>query len=158
MQYKWKDHDYKLDAQKVGEALNTIQEELGYIEPAVIVEAARPVDNILHTCFTWDNTVAANSYRNWEARMLMRCIMLVIDKADDQPEIQTVAFVNIQTKTQHGYMSFQTVMLDKVAQQYMMDEAQREMNRFIAKYKNLKALADIIGKMTDFLDSGQPVL
>src|SRR5215475_4546630 len=77
--------------QKIGEALAKIAEQDGGLTPAATVNAARPERHVLHKHFEWDNDIAAELFREDQARGLIRCIRIV-DETDDTPKM---AFLSI---------------------------------------------------------------
>jgi hypothetical protein len=57
-----------------------------------VVDAARPEKSVLHPFFTWDDLVAAENYRHFEARALVRAVYMRKDE-NDEP---TPAYVNVR--------------------------------------------------------------
>jgi hypothetical protein len=52
----------------------------GKLRPADVVASSQPEDAALHPCFTWDDAVAAEQHRLWEARELIREVTVVINE------------------------------------------------------------------------------
>jgi hypothetical protein len=50
----------------------------GKLRPVDVVEAARPATAPLHPLFTWDNKKAAEEYRLWQAREVIREVVVEI--------------------------------------------------------------------------------
>lgn len=62
---------------QVGKELETIRKRNGgKLHTEKVVDAARPDDAVLHPAFTWDDEVAAEEYRKWEARQLIRVVVV----------------------------------------------------------------------------------
>src|SRR5215471_6270125 len=54
----------------------------GKLRPPDVVAAARPKSDILHVHFTWDDSVAAEEFRIWEARELIRSVRVIHDEKE----------------------------------------------------------------------------
>jgi hypothetical protein len=81
----------KVDPQIVHETLEDIRAaNEGKLRPPDVVAASRPETAALHPCFTWDDAVAAEQHRLWEARELIREVTVVIN------EKRTPAYYSIQ--------------------------------------------------------------
>ena len=75
-----------LDAQAVGEALEAIRIGNGNkLTPADVVVHATSEDSPLHNAFTWDDSEAANLWRQEEARNLVRHVVVLQSEEDAQP-------------------------------------------------------------------------
>ena len=68
-----------LNPQHVGETLEQLRKANGVLTPNHVVDAARAKSSPLHDGFTWDDTLAAHSWRLSEARYLVRHITVVIE-------------------------------------------------------------------------------
>jgi hypothetical protein len=70
----------KIDAQVAGEELARIQARDGQLQASVVVEEARPSEAPLHPAFEWRDKVAAEQYRVWQARNLIRAVHVVTEE------------------------------------------------------------------------------
>jgi hypothetical protein len=52
----------------------------GKITPRMVVDAARDEDSPLHSYFEWDDAIAAEKYREMQARTLLRSVDLKVTK------------------------------------------------------------------------------
>jgi len=84
----------KGDPQQVGEAIEEIIVAKGAVGPREVVEAARPTSAVLHSYFTWDDTAAAEKYREQQAAHLMRSIV-VVQSQDTKTALPMRAFVAV---------------------------------------------------------------
>lgn len=81
----------------VASELRKIEQEYSVITPAIVVERAAPPRNPLHGYFEWDDSVAAEQYRLWQARQLIAKVYIV---PSDAPASEPVrAFVNVYDET-----------------------------------------------------------
>ena len=96
MVYQWKIPGlYSVSAQAAGEELEKIYRERGALEPANIVDASRPENAVLHPCFEWRDDVAAEKWREQQARGICNCIITVEERKDKEP-IAVRAFFHAQ--------------------------------------------------------------
>lgn len=100
--YRWKPGCERSggDAQRVGEQLHSLTVEHGEkLTPTHVVAAARPDDAPLHGLFEWNDVVAADRYREEQARVVMRSIEIVSAQA-----APTRMFVPIVEKVKGGQL------------------------------------------------------
>lgn len=64
------------DVQAIGELLNRIQIEKGAVIPDYVIDESRDPNSPSHPCFEWDDTKAAEHHRRWQARTLIRSIVV----------------------------------------------------------------------------------
>lgn len=74
-----------IDADDAGKELARIHAAHGVLEPAVVVEESKPEMAPLHPVFEWDDQKAAGQYRNWQARALIKSVV-VIPSDNEAPE------------------------------------------------------------------------
>jgi len=100
-----------LHPEVVGRELNRIYDEFGVLHPDVVVEKARPPRSPLHAAFEWDDQKAAESHRIWQARTLIKSV--VVTQPDHAP--QTV-YVNVRMTDpdKRGYHPLETVIRQPV--------------------------------------------
>lgn len=137
----------------------TILEELtliadsnnGFIDPVKVVEYARSPDTALHSKFEWDDTEAAEKYRIWQARMIIRAEVEVITEANDTPSRRFVSLLDDRkADTDRGYRAMVSVLSDEALRMKLLDEAKRDMLLFRRKYSMLKELAEVFAAMDKF--------
>ena len=67
-------------AQVVGEKIATIEATNGgHVVVSDLVEDAHPEDAPLHCCFEWNDSEAAERYREDQARQIIRSVYVVLD-------------------------------------------------------------------------------
>lgn len=96
MVYEWKMPGlHHVPAQKAGEELDRIYKERGRLDAADVVEESRPKSAPLHPCFEWRDNVAAEKYREHQARNLINCVVTKLDtKTGSTAEVR--AFFHVQ--------------------------------------------------------------
>lgn len=122
-------------------ALTALRGEDGRIDPEAIVNAARSKNSPLHDQFEWDDGAAAEQYRIWQARDLLRVCVTVLPGTSQ--EIR--AFVSLSSEK--GYRSTGQVLVNANHRSQLLSDALDDMRRFEAKYRHLSELADVIAAM-----------
>jgi hypothetical protein len=126
----------------VAELKRIAQENGGVLQPETVVDEARPVSSPLHSRFEWDNTIAGQQYRIWQARQLIRVVVEVLAGTDDATNV----FVSLSTdreKESGGYRVMAHVLTDAQMRKQMLDDALAELRTFQEKYRRLKELVDV---------------
>ncbi len=75
-----------------------INDEMGGVTPQVVLDAARPDDAPLHPVFMWDDSQAAERYRLWQARDLVRAVHVIGDDGEDRGS----AFIRVTVNDDDG--------------------------------------------------------
>lgn len=131
----------------VSELKRIADENEGVLSPENVVEAARPLDSPLHSKFEWDNSKAAENYRLWQARQLIRITVEYIGA--EESNVPAHVFVSLTTdrKEDGGYRLVRAVLDDPDQRQQLMSDALADMQRFQQKYSQLKELAQVFDAM-----------
>lgn len=138
MTYQWKTpYLMPVDAQTAGAELSRICQKNGTLEPSDVVEESRPETAPLHPCFEWNDIIAAEKYREYQAGGIIRNIVVVEEKPDKPDRIR--AFVHVQST----YQPIQVVLSDEEKRMEMLQNALRELRAFTEKYKSLKSLEPV---------------
>lgn len=143
MTYKWNVNGiFKGDANKVGAELERIEEE-GELTNASVLEYAKQNKNSeLHSCFEWNDNVAAQRYRLHQANQILVSISLVID--DSEPEETTRAFVSIKTKEDTKvFKNIVSVIENNEEYNQLKDKAKRDFISYKEKYDKVLKLKDL---------------
>lgn len=112
-----------------------------------LVEASRPEDAPLHDEFEWNDTVAAQKWREQTGRVMIASIVVTPDVEESSQPVR--AFFNIERGT-HEYIPTEIIFSDEAKKQRLLDIAKRELFAFEAKYKTLTEL-DAVFKAIDAL-------
>lgn len=113
----------------------------GLLLPAKVVEAARPKSSPLHSRFEWDDTEAAENYRLWQARQLIRVVVEQIEGVHGTTEV----FVSLSADRLdgRGYRITTEVCRDEDLRAQLLEDALTELEIFKLKYRRLKELAAV---------------
>jgi len=112
----------------------------GILMPEKVVEAARPASSILHSKFEWNNSKAAQAFRLWQARQLIRVCVEFIPQSKRATEV----FVSLTPDRKSGGYRVQTeVLSDRQMLAQLLADALAELELFRQKYARLKELAAV---------------
>ena len=135
----------------------TIKEELeeirkdngGLLDPVLVVEYARDQRTLLHNKFEWDDSIAGEQYRIWQARQIIRLELTVINKQNNGDPIRTYVSLIADRKSENekGYRSLIDVLSDEEMRSQLLEEAKRDMDIFKRKYRMLKELSEVFEAM-----------
>lgn len=120
----------------------------GELKPADVVRAAKPANSVLHGKFEWDDSEAAEQYRLWQARQLIRVTVQMLGSGEDA--VLSRVFVSLTTdRTEEGggYRVMIDVLADQEQRTQMLQDALEEMKRFRTKYNRLQELAEVFDAM-----------
>lgn len=144
MEYQWKKAAQlgSLDAQKVGEQLESIRLERGHLTPEMVLRAAKSRRSPLHGGFTWDDGEAAQAWRLNEARYLLRMVVMIREDAPDKEPIR--AFVVVRDdEGEWEYTSTVAAMSNAVLRQQVLARALKELEAWRDRYDELEELAGV---------------
>lgn len=146
MIYKWKTGYHKVKPDIAGAELERIENTIGLTAKNVVKES-RPSDAPLHKEFTWDDNIAAEKYREQEARTLIGDIVIEIDR--NAKSVTTRGFVNLSAPSNKvsEYESIGKVLVDEEKTTALLESAKREMKCFKSKYSTLKELAGVFNEI-----------
>ena len=138
MVYKWKIQGVMpVDAQTAGEEIDRLYQSKGRILPEDIVEASKDESAPLHSCFEWDDTVAAHKYRCSQASTIIR--LIVAEDMSPSKECDVRAFVHVED----SYNPISVVVNSQDAMESLLKTAMSELFAFRRKYESLSALSPV---------------
>lgn len=127
----------KVSAQIAGEELERIYQENGELDPAHVVEESRPENAPLHPCFEWNDAVAAEKYREYQAQSIIQNVTVETEHLTTDAPIR--AFVHVQ----NTYMPVDIVLNDAEKAEELLMSALRELKSFQRKYNSLSSLQPV---------------
>lgn len=142
MSVMWSMKLFKADANKVYADLEKIKEKT----PQNIVDyaAAHPKSE-LHKCFTWDDTKAANEWRKYEARQVVR-LLVFEDENEEEPTM-----VRVLQKTADAYKPVTQIVRNEDEYKELLKRAKAELAAFRQRYKTLVELESVLEAIDAFL-------
>lgn len=113
----------------------------GLLLPEKVVEAARPKTSPIHSRFEWDDSEAADRYRLWQARQLIKVCVEQVQGVSKPTEV----FVSLKTDRADagGYRITTDVLSDEEMKAQLLRDAVEELQIFKIKYRRLKELSDV---------------
>lgn len=152
MVYEWKGASrIKADAQKAGELFEQLEAE-NDLTAARVVEESRAEDAVLHDEFEWNDSKAANKYREGQARHLINAITIATVKAEgcDKP-IPVRAFFNVSADSTYTSVVGIANSAEKTAN--LVAQAKRELITFSNKYNAIQSyLSGVFDAIKDATD------
>lgn len=134
----------KVDAQIAGELCLRLQ-ETGGLTPKRLLDASRDESSPLHNEFEWDDSIAAENYREQQANYIIRHLVI---KAEDGARPPVRAFISIANE-ERNYQSIEVVLRTPCLREQMLCNAKSEMLAFISKYKTLEELTKVFEVMEE---------
>ena len=139
--YQWKEgSQHKVSAAVAAEVTGRLAEE-GRLSAHELVDESRPEDAPLHCEFEWDDSVAAEKYREGQGMAIIR--HLVVRIVANEQEYPTRVYFKVQ-KEANTYEPIQVILKDEDKTAKLLEQAKRELQAFKAKYAGLKELAAVI--------------
>lgn len=157
--YKWEGR-LPGNAQECGEELERLQQEnKGTITPKIVVETARDPESPLHRCFEWRDDVAAEKYREDQARDVIRSIRVVHESVNGRAVEPSRVFINFdavegQART---YVTVDSVMQDAELFERARLQLLRESAQMRDRYRSFVKLHTAIVKMQEEVEHAAPV-
>ena len=138
MQYSFKPGSHiTVNAQVAGEMCERLAAE-NRLTARDLLDENRPEDAPLHGAFEWDDSVAAEAYREGQARHIINCLQIV--EAEKKEPVR--AFFNI-VQAQREYHHIETILKDEQSTSALLQTALKELDAFRKKYRQLSELAPV---------------
>lgn len=139
MQYSYKPGaQLKVSADIAGQVCQHL-EESGGLTAKRLLDASRPVDAPLHDEFEWDDSEAAEKYREHQAAHIIRCIVVRPEQVAKEP---VRAFINVSDE-KRSYRSLDVVLNTTNMREQMLGQALKDLKAFEVKYSTLSELAEV---------------
>ena len=132
----------KADAQIAGAELERLEAD-GNLTAKALVDASRPADAPLHKEFEWDDSIAAEAFREQQARHIINSIEIVREEREP-----VRAFFTIE-RTDPQYHHVETIMRQADSRQALLMTALAELKAFERKYAQLTELAAVFEAIDD---------
>lgn len=141
MVFKWKQCAYiNADPNIAGQICTELEESVG-LTPKNLLDVSRPEDAPLHKEFEWDDSVAAERFREEQARHIINCLMIEAEVETAEP-VMVKAYLNID----HGKKSYEStlsIMSDEEKTQKALDTALAELIAVKKKWGYLTTLKKV---------------
>jgi hypothetical protein len=124
------------------------EKEVG-LKPMDLVDDARDADSPLHDYFEWDDDVAAERWRNSQAKYLLRHINTLFEKDDQMLEVRLWHSVVVDERS--VYADLGTIVTSEELTAQMVARALREVEIWTDKYKLYSELEKFAGQIAKLL-------
>lgn len=104
---------------------------------AVVAWARKNKGSALHGQFEWNDAKAADQYRLWQARYLIK---LHIVQEDGAPQIVSLTFDRVKGG---GYRAMEDVIAKRDLSEFMLDDALAELKRMEFRYERVRQLTSV---------------
>jgi len=158
--FRWgESRSYKVSADIAGAVMTELSNTIG-LTAQNLVNVSRPEDAPLHGCFEWDDSKAAESYREYQARKIIASIEIVSSDAvgggmvEIEPVLPTRAFHALRTNDSEGYESIGQIMSDEEKMERLLELAKKDAQIFKLKYGHLQKLAKIMSAIDEAFGEG----
>lgn len=132
------------DAMVIGPEIERIQKTYGIAKPSAVVGEARKKTSPLHQYFTWDDALAGEKYREWEARNLMRDVVIVNRNQEEFRAFLNIRAVENESRFEgRGYMGAEDVFSNEDYKQQVLKRAYSEIKIWQHRYKSLKEFSEV---------------
>ena len=138
MVYEWKTGSHiSVSAQIAGEMCEKLEKE-GRLTAKNLLEENRPIEAPLHNAFNWNDSEAAELYREDQARHIIQCI--VVKKENVKEPVRQ--FINVDLG-ERKYYSVDMLVSQQETRHVLLKTALAELSAFQRKYQGLKELAQV---------------
>lgn len=160
----------KVPASIAGKVCNDLKNSKKGLTPETLVEASRPENSPLHPEFQWDDSIAAEKYRCYQARKLIQNVVVV--KVEEEVSEKTVNIFENYERTEtstdnrnfqrefvstgernHKYVTIDDALANEQWRASLLEAARRDMKAFISKYRMLNELSNLIVEMNNILSA-----
>lgn len=164
--YAWKstqsESAYHATAEQAHEAFEAIRKRDGKLTAPAVVDEARPEESVLHEDFEWRDDIAAEKYRQQQARQMISAVRIVWE--EKSPPVR--AYVNVRLVEQDAlnaadamhpteepavkepparcYIPLEEVLEQPQLRTQMLEDARRDAQNYKQKYSTLASLARIM--------------
>lgn len=151
MDYEWYGHAYPVSAHKVWAVMKGIEDKDGEYTHQAFVDVSRPDESETHILFEWNDEIAGEKYRLYQASKIRSNLRLKIEKREpnEQKEIVLIpAFVNKEVDDNRTKARFVSVekALDENSEyrKTVIRNAKKELYEFSRKYRIFSEFSDVI--------------
>lgn len=141
MVYKWKTNNHKADPNVAGEVFRGLEASVG-LTSTNVVNASRPKEAPLHDEFEWRDDIAAERFREEQARLMIANLYIVVEKSTVEP-VRAFLTLERSQKQKSEFINIEAIMKDADKRNRLFDAALRELNSFRRKYSGLAEFSEL---------------
>ena len=146
--YSYRATQYAVPAQTAGEYLRSLRETHGVLNKKILLDESRDEEALLHNCFEWDDTVAAEAHRLAQAQQFINnMICVVVDSNGVEKNSEPIrAFVNVaksENAEKGSFVPLVEALSKETTRRIVLENALRELTSLRKKYAALSELATV---------------
>lgn len=147
MVYEWKTASYiNIDANIAGKQCEELEKTVG-LTPKNLLDANRDENAPLHSEFEWNDSVAAEKYRERQAQHIIACLCVRAETTNGEKSEPVRAF--LKTAPESEYQSLNVVLQSADSHSAMLAMALKELKAFQRKYNALAELKPLFDVLED---------
>lgn len=158
--FSWKAGvQFPVEAEVAADTIRDLQKTLGKdsITAKELLDASRDDEAPLHSCFEWDDNIAAEQYRVYQARHIINGIEIEYVKDNTPTELARSRYfinvVKVAPKVQGQFATIDTVFSNADYRKQVLNNALTELRSFQRKYNVYNELASVFKSIDDFADT-----
>jgi hypothetical protein len=125
--------------------LQAVYDDRGRLTPQIVVDAARPADHPLHGRFEWDDTIAGEAWRRYQAHELIQSVRIVVRKATEQEAALTVrGFHAIRGDDGYVYEPNDRIIENAFLTELLLRDMEREWRQLQERWRNYQEFVDMV--------------
>ena len=137
-----------MSADQAKAEFDRIYDKYGELTTKAIVDESRESEAVLHGCFEWDDTVAAEKYRQHQAGDMVRCLV-TIEKSDETDDPIVVRAI---VKTTEKYEPITVALKSEEKYAVLLQDALNDARWFQRKHRGIKELKNVMDAIDEFAD------
>jgi len=120
----------------------------GALTAKTVLAEAKNKKSAMHSCFEWDDSIAAEKHRLHQAGDLIRNVKIQLEGNGEALVVR--AFVTVKDDDGWKYFDNETVMSDAEMYAQVLERAYKDAQNYKNKYEHLEETAGIIGEIEKF--------
>lgn len=141
-EYSWKHYIFSADAQLVGEELEKLEFAGELTSEEVLKFAKNNPNSETYKCFEWDDSVAGEKYRRYQASQLVSSIAV---KIKEEPVETQKVYVSVKTALddKRTFKNIKEILKNDEEYQQLVDKAKADFIKCKDKYESLLEKDDL---------------
>jgi hypothetical protein len=134
----------EVDPERAHDVVQDLRAKFGNLDiEKRIVDAARPSRSPLHRGFEWDDSVAAETYREEQARLMGRSFRIVVDGPDIRArKVKIFHHLKLDGDSKTSIMRYDEIMDQPVSREMLLQDCLNELMGWRKRWADLSELAD----------------
>lgn len=123
----------------VGAAVERVKTRAGRVTAKALVDDARPANSPTHALYEWDDTKAAESYREEQAREYLRALVVTIESPKGPQTIRAA----VSFGSGESYVTTERALSSTELRSRLVGQALAEAESWRRRYEHLRELASV---------------